>query len=391
MKFVPCRSTTSIGRFSALLVIVGLATSLMAPVSSALNIKQTQALIAKLSSELSQEQARSEALGQKYDLVKSQLGQLNFTIAALTIKAAQQKVTIKATDKKLVAALIRSYVDGTTAIQGIPLFNLNVTQSDARKMYENQINLRLSRIQATETRQHNSLNNILAIESIQRAQAGFAESQLQSLLAQNVATERATKATLSHVSHDLVGKIVGYEIYVAIFSVRHHHNAAAAHAVAVATAVGGTSAGNLVIQAILRVQHVTNVVGSSSGSTAGLIAVAAAERQIGVPYVWGGETPGQGFDCSGLTQWAWAQAGRSIPRTAAEQYYATRRVPLNQLRPGDLLFYYNLDNDHQIDHEVMYVGSGPWGTNTIIAAAYTGTNISLEPLFTVGLYGAGRP
>jgi cell wall-associated NlpC family hydrolase len=107
--------------------------------------------------------------------------------------------------------------------------------------------------------------------------------------------------------------------------------------------------------------------------------------------VWGGESPSIGFDCSGLTQWAWRRAGVYIPRTAATQYYALHHVPLSQLRPGDLLFYYNLDGDHQVDHVVMYAGSGPWGTNTIIAAAHTGTNIALAPLFTFGLIGAGRP
>ena len=46
-----------------------------------------------------------------------------------------------------------------------------------------------------------------------------------------------------------------------------------------------------------------------------MAAVQAAVSQLGVPYVFGGEQPGVGFDCSGLVQWAWAQAGVSIPRT----------------------------------------------------------------------------
>ena len=52
----------------------------------------------------------------------------------------------------------------------------------------------------------------------------------------------------------------------------------------------------------------------------------AAESEIGVPYVWGGETPGVGFDCSGLVQWAWAQAGISIPRTTETQCPAMLHV-----------------------------------------------------------------
>jgi hypothetical protein len=55
------------------------------------------------------------------------------------------------------------------------------------------------------------------------------------------------------------------------------------------------------------------------------------------------------------------------------------------------LFYYNLDGDNEVDHVVMYVGSGPWGVDTTIAAAHTGTDVALAPLFTAGLIGATRP
>ena len=120
-------------------------------------------------------------------------------------------------------------------------------------------------------------------------------------------------------------------------------------------------------------------------------AVAWAEKEIGVPYVWGGETPGVGFDCSGLVQWAWGKVGFTIPRTTEEQWASLPHVSLNHLQPGDLLYYYNLDGDNEVDHVVMYVGSGPWGTNTIIAAPYTGTDVGLAPLFTGGLEGAARP
>ncbi len=66
-------------------------------------------------------------------------------------------------------------------------------------------------------------------------------------------------------------------------------------------------------------------------------------------------------------------------------------MPLNALEPGDLLFYYNLDGDNTIDHVVMYVGSGPYGSQTIIQAPYTGSEVQYAPLFTEGLVAAGRP
>ncbi|MFT3663147.1 MAG: NlpC/P60 family protein [Gordonia sp. (in: high G+C Gram-positive bacteria)] len=78
-------------------------------------------------------------------------------------------------------------------------------------------------------------------------------------------------------------------------------------------------------------------------------AVQAALSQRGVPYVWGGTTP-SGFDCSGLTQWSYRQAGLEIPRLAQEQDTAGFAVTQSQLQPGDLAVWSG--------HVAMYVGNG---------------------------------
>lgn len=77
---------------------------------------------------------------------------------------------------------------------------------------------------------------------------------------------------------------------------------------------------------------------------------------IGVPYVWAGADL-NGFDCSGLTLWAFAKAGIRLPRTAAEQYYATQRVDHTQVQPGDLVFFANT-NGPGITHVGIYIGNG---------------------------------
>lgn len=84
------------------------------------------------------------------------------------------------------------------------------------------------------------------------------------------------------------------------------------------------------------------------GSAAGRAAVAAAKSQLGTPYVWGGSAPG-GFDCSGLTSWAYRQAGVEIPRTAANQAVG-RQVTAGELEPGDLAVWSG--------HVAMYAGGG---------------------------------
>ncbi|MHA2788173.1 C40 family peptidase [Corynebacterium sp. S7] len=76
---------------------------------------------------------------------------------------------------------------------------------------------------------------------------------------------------------------------------------------------------------------------NSGGNPAGEAAVAAAKNQLGTPYVWGGSQPG-GFDCSGLTSWAYGQAGVEIPRTAESQAVG-RQVSYEELQAGDLVVW----------------------------------------------------
>ncbi|MDQ1680066.1 MAG: peptidoglycan DL-endopeptidase CwlO [Frankiaceae bacterium] len=116
-------------------------------------------------------------------------------------------------------------------------------------------------------------------------------------------------------------------------------------------------------------------------------AIAAAKTKLGVPYVWGATGPDT-FDCSGLTQWAYAQAGFSLPRTAAEQYLAGRRVDLAAHAPGDLLFWaYDVTNLSTIHHVTMYLGNG-----LMIAAPHTGTVVQIQQVYGGSEFvGAVRP
>lgn len=109
----------------------------------------------------------------------------------------------------------------------------------------------------------------------------------------------------------------------------------------------------------------------------------AALSRRGDEYVWGGNGPTV-FDCSGLTKWAYAQGGITLPRTAAEQYGVGTSVSYGNWQPGDLIFYGTSSNIH---HVAMYVGNGD-----IVQAPTTGIPVQVVPISGGGsdYFGAKR-
>ena len=117
-------------------------------------------------------------------------------------------------------------------------------------------------------------------------------------------------------------------------------------------------------------------VGSGAGA-----AIAAAQSVMGTPYRWAGASPSTGFDCSGLTMWAWARGGRSLPHSSSAQFAATQRISLDQLQPGDLVFFNN-----PISHVGLYIGGGQ-----MIHSPHTGDVVKISPITRMGkLVRAGR-
>ncbi|WAZ24099.1 C40 family peptidase [Streptomyces cinnabarinus] len=120
--------------------------------------------------------------------------------------------------------------------------------------------------------------------------------------------------------------------------------------------------------------------GPAEPSSAGEKAVGYAVRQLGKPYEWGAEGP-RTYDCSGLTSQAWDHAGTSIPRTSQEQWERLPRVPLDELRPGDLVVYHR-----DATHVAMYLGAGE-----VVEAPRTGERVKVSPIATHPILGAVRP
>jgi peptidoglycan DL-endopeptidase RipA len=128
-------------------------------------------------------------------------------------------------------------------------------------------------------------------------------------------------------------------------------------------------------------------------------AIEAALRAVGTPYAWGGGTltgPGMGFgidagivgyDCSGLTRYAYAQADVGVARNSRAQYATLPKVARDDLRAGDLVFWAtDVTDPATVHHVALYLGGG-----RIVEAPHSGARVSVRPMYWSGYIGAVRP
>lgn len=111
------------------------------------------------------------------------------------------------------------------------------------------------------------------------------------------------------------------------------------------------------------------------------VAINAALAQQGVPYKFAASSPGVAFDCSGLTHYAWGQAGVYLPRNSRAQAAALPRVSASDAQPGDLIFYYS-----PISHVGIYLGGGQ-----LIHAPNTGSVVNVRSVNWSNVTAVGRP
>jgi murein DD-endopeptidase len=129
----------------------------------------------------------------------------------------------------------------------------------------------------------------------------------------------------------------------------------------------------------------------SSASQQGVGAVIARQAlaQVGAPYRYGGADPARGFDCSGLVSYAYSREGISVPRTAAAQFAAARKIDPEALRAGDLVFFRLAPGGREVTHVGIYTGQ-----RRFVHAPQTGRTVgeaSLDdPYYRERFAGAGQ-
>lgn len=107
---------------------------------------------------------------------------------------------------------------------------------------------------------------------------------------------------------------------------------------------------------------------------------------MGTPYVFGGETPDEGFDCSGFIRYCFEKAGLDLTRSADTQFAEGKKIPMNKLRVGDLVFFETYEEGPS--HVGIYIGDGEF----LHAGSSTGVTISEmdDPYWADAYYGACR-
>ena len=157
----------------------------------------------------------------------------------LQAKEVTKRAAITVTSKKMVTAIVRAYVYGAADAQILALFNQNITTSDARTVYEDQVIGNLTQLKDPTSNRSTPSTRRSPTSQPRRAKAEHQSVVIKALLAQNVENENATRATLEVVTKKLKTEIIAYEIRVGVAAARAKNTAGEEAAVAAASAVGG--------------------------------------------------------------------------------------------------------------------------------------------------------
>jgi len=348
-------------------------------------ISDAKAKAAAIEAQLTQAQNQMSALSQQYDAAQYHLTQINSSIATTKANVAADQGQVSKDRATLSKAAVANYISDGTASTQDPIFSGNEQTLGATDTYnkvaEGDISLAVDNLHTAE----NSLNVQVSQLQSEQGQAQTEVAAEQQAVAQNAQAIQSQTSALSQEQGQiaqLVQEQQQAEAAAAAKAAQQREEAAQAAAAAAAAVVPASSSGGGGAAPAALSQAAP-----PPSSPGGAGAVQAAESQIGVPYVWGGESPkgsaSPGFDCSGLTAWSWGQVGVGLPHYSGAQMADSTPVPISDLQPGDLLFY----GPGGSEHVAMYVGPG-----TMIEAPYTGASVWTTGLrLGGGFVGAGRP
>jgi len=380
----------------AVAMVLGVTSAAVSPASpaSADPIADAQAQASAITAKLNATQAQIAALTGQVNAADYKLSQLQDQISASQAEMAKDEHTVSVDEAQLRAQALADYTSAGTSSSSTQLFTSNVNTSGIRSEYSS---IATGNVTSTIDHLHTAQAQLASTQASleqQRSQAQATKDSLASAQQQATNLAAGEKSTLASVDANIQTLVAQKQAAQAAAAqaaaqAAFNQKVAAAQAArasaAPAPSPGGASGAS---------GSGTGGSGGSGGGAPTVVAyspppplsagaagaVQAAEREVGVPYVWGGTTPA-GFDCSGLVMWAYAQVGIGLPHYSGAQYASTTHISMADIQPGDLLFY----GPGGSDHVAMYVGGG-----SMIEAPYTGASVWITGVRTAGLTGVGR-
>jgi cell wall-associated NlpC family hydrolase len=391
-------------------VVVAVAIAAAIPVAlptpaSADPISDQKELVSKVTDQLEALETQSDILAENLVTALDEKTQLDAQVAAAEQKVAEQQAAVEALRGQLSQVAVQAYMGAGTSSSS-PMFNssADVTDSLARDQLAR---VAMSAGAATTDQYEEAVKQLEAeqqtLDDARSAAAAKAEQIKSDTAATDKQTAEYTKARAE--AEAKLGKLVqeeeerrareSYERLQRAAEAAAAAQRAAAEQAAVqqqqatrtSTAAAPSAAPAASRAQPAKAQAVAASVPAAAtqpipaaSSRAGT-AVNAAMSQLGTPYVGYSASPGVGFDCSGLTSWAWGQAGVGLPHQSRAQFGSLPHVPIEAAQPGDLLFFYS-----PISHVSMYIGGGQQ-----IHAPATGDVVKIVPVNWSKVVGVGRP
>ena len=328
-----------------------------------------QALVDQLDEELS-------AVAEEYDYASQQLEDTQTAIKTTQKQLTQSESDLGTVQDRLNQRVVDIYKSGDLSMLNV-LMNAN-SFSDLIGRYE-----QLQRLSKQDAQLVSQVTDY-------KTQVTSHKTQLDAELKKEQADVQATDTAKQKVQTQLAKQtkaLKGKEVQVASLkraeAARQVALVAAAKRAAAAAVAKATADRAAAVAAAKKKKTTTTTDSSSGGNPSGYDADKAAQvvqialQYIGVPYVWGGYSPA-GLDCSGLCKYAYDKIGIYLPHSSAMMYNYGVYVPQNELRPGDLVFFYT-----PIHHVGMYIGNG----NMVNA---TGDHVQIGPVFKSSYHGARR-
>jgi cell wall-associated NlpC family hydrolase len=336
---------------------IGLATALAVGLAPGIGQAEPRPSIADV-------QRRIDALNDQVDRAVEAYAQARIQLTAARRKAAVSRGRVKREEASLAA--VRHAMDavassayrtgGTDALTSLISTSSPQSFLDRAAALDRIARDQAARLAATATARHR-----LAVVEDQAARDLAAQKIVEASVARNKATIehtlQAQKNLLSHLQAEERARLKKLQ----------EERAAAARAAARRARASRA-----------RLIALPTYNGPASGRASA--AIAEAYNKLGSPYEWGAEGPSR-FDCSGLTMWAWARGGVSLPHSSQAQYDVLPHVAQSDIQPGDLTFY-----GSPIHHVGIYIGGGQ-----MINAPHTGDVVRVADAFRGDYVGAARP